>query len=66
MDAEDRHSEALEVDLISDPAIKAQQEARNGLRQFDAAIEQIETWLQPERPFKLRASAILSPESYRT
>jgi Fic family protein len=60
MDAEDRHSEALEVDLISDPAIKAQQEARNGLRQFDAAIEQIETWLQPERPFKLRASAILS------
>lgn len=60
MDAEDRHSEALEVELVSDPALKAQQEAKNGLRQFDAAIELIETWLQPERPFKLRASAILS------
>jgi Fic family protein len=60
MDAEDRHSEAVEAELISDPALKAQQEARNGLRQFDAAIEQIETWLQPERTFKLRASAILS------
>jgi Fic family protein len=60
MDAEDRHSEALEVELISDPALRAQQEARNVLRQFDTAIEQIETWLQPSRPFKLRASAILS------
>ncbi len=60
MDAEDRHSEALEAEIISDPALKAQQEARNGLRQFDAAIELIETWLQPERPFRLRASAISS------
>jgi Fic family protein len=60
MDAEDRHSEALEVELVSDPALKAQQEAKNGLRQFDAAIDLIETWLQPERPFKLRSSAILT------
>ena len=59
MDAEDRHSEALEIELISDPVLKAQQEARNVLRQFDAAIEQIETCLQPDRPFKLRPSAIL-------
>jgi Fic family protein len=59
MDAEDRHSEALEVELISDPALRAQQEARNVLRQFDTAIEQIETCLQPDRPFKLRPSAIL-------
>lgn len=60
MDSEDRHSEALEAELISDPDEKARQEARNGLRQFDSAIEQIEYWLQPERPFKLRPSAIIS------
>jgi len=60
MDFEDRHSEALEAELISDPDAKARQEARNGLRQFDSAIEQIEYWLQPARPFKLRPSAIIS------
>lgn len=56
----DRHSRALEVELITDPTEKAKQEARNGLRQFDEVIEQIEFWLHPERPFKLRPSAILS------
>ena len=59
-DSGDRHSEALEVELIADPDQKAQQEAKNGLRQFDRAVEQIEYWLQPNRPFKLRPSAILS------
>jgi Fic family protein len=57
-DSDDRHSEALEVEIIADPDQKAQQEAKNGLRQFDSAIEQIEFWLQPDRPFKLRPSAI--------
>ena len=60
MDFEDRHSEALQAELVSDPVEKARQEARNGLRQFDSAIEQVEYWLQPERPFKLRPSAIIS------
>jgi Fic family protein len=60
MPSEDRHSEALEANLISDPAQQARQEARNGVRQFDLAIEQIEYWLQPDRPFKLRPSAIMS------
>ena len=56
-----RHSRALEVELIADPAERARQEARNGLRQFDHVIEAIEFWLQPERkPFKLRPSAILT------
>jgi Fic family protein len=59
MPPEDRHSEALEAELIVDPDQRARQEAKNGLRQFDLAIEQIEYWLQPERPFKLRPSAIL-------
>src|SRR5579872_1285942 len=57
---EDRHSEALETELISDPDEKARKEAKNGVRQFDAVIEQVEYWLQPERTFKLRPSAILS------
>ncbi|MGB0034813.1 MAG: Fic family protein [Candidatus Acidiferrales bacterium] len=60
MSPEDRHSEALEVELIADPDQKAHQEAKNGLRQFDNAIEQIEYWCHPERPFKLRPSAIMT------
>jgi Fic family protein len=61
MSPEQRHSRALEVELITDPAEKAKQEARNGLRQFDHVIEGIEYWLQPERrPFRLRPSAILT------
>ena len=56
----ERHSKALEVDLITDPDERARQEARNGLRQFDEVVEQVEYWLHPERPFKLRPSAILS------
>jgi Fic family protein len=60
MSPEDRHSEALEVELIADPDQKAHQEAKNGLRQFDSAIEQIEYCTQPEHPFKLRPSAIMS------
>jgi len=59
MPPEDRHSEALEAELIVDPDQKAHQEAKNGLRQFDHAIELVEYWLQPERPFRLRPSAIL-------
>jgi Fic family protein len=60
MSPEDRHSEALEVELIADPDQKAHQEAKNGLRQFDNAIEQIEYWTQPDHPFKLRPSAIMT------
>lgn len=56
----ERHSKALEVELISDPAERAKQEAINGLRQFDEVIEQVEFWLQPERPFRLRPSSILT------
>jgi Fic family protein len=60
MNPEDRHSEALEVELVTDPNQKAAREAENVLRQFNTAIEQIEYSLQPDRPFKLRASAILT------
>ena len=57
---EDRHSRALEIELVTDPVEKARREARNGLRQFDEVVEQIEYWLQPERPFRLRPSSILT------
>jgi Fic family protein len=59
MDSEGRHSEAREVELITDPELIARREAENGFRQFNAAIEQVEYWLHPERPFRLRPSAIL-------
>jgi hypothetical protein len=39
---QERRSEAIEAELINDPAEKASKEARNGLRQFDQVIEQIE------------------------
>jgi len=55
----DRHSKALDAELIADPDERAKREARNGLRQFDTVVEMIDYWLQPERPFKLRLSAIL-------
>lgn len=56
----DRHSKPIDVELITDPEERAHQEARNGLRQFDAVVEQIEYWVQPDRPFRLRPSAILN------
>jgi Fic family protein len=60
MTSDDRHSEALEAELVADPEEKAHREAKNVLRQFDSAVEQIEFWTQPERTFKLRPSAIMT------
>jgi hypothetical protein len=60
MASDDRHSEALEAELIADPEEKAHREAKNVLRQFDSAIEQIEFWTQPEKTFKLRPPAIIA------
>lgn len=47
---EERHSKALEVDLIADPNERAKVEASNGLKQFDAVASIIEQHLDPERP----------------
>ena len=58
-DEQDRHSKALEAELITDPDEKARAEARNGLRQFDKVVELIEYFLQPERKFRLRPSHLL-------
>lgn len=55
-----RHSRALEAEIISDPVLRAQQEALNGLRQFDTVLKMVETFLEPERqPFKFRPSHLL-------
>lgn len=56
----ERYSRALDAELITDPDEKARREARNGLRQFDSVIEQVEYWLQPERHFRLRPSTVLN------
>jgi Fic family protein len=60
MGDDERHSRALEVELITDPEEKARVEVSNGLKQFDAVAALIETHLDPQRPFKLRPSTILS------
>jgi Fic family protein len=60
MSDEDRHSEALGQEIITDPEQRARQEIRNGARQFDFAVELIESSLQPEKPFRLKPSTILS------
>jgi Fic family protein len=55
---ERRDSRALEPELIKDPQEKAAAEARNGLRQYDAAIGMVHTALD-RGSFKLRPSLIL-------
>ncbi len=57
-----RFSKAQDAELISDPKERAEAEARNGLRQFDLAIDLIETWLARRKSgglFRLRPSMIL-------
>jgi Fic family protein len=53
-----RDSRALERELITDPQAKAVAEARNGFRQYDAAISTIHTALD-RGSFRLRPSLIL-------
>lgn len=56
-----RHSKAEAPSIIEDPVKRAEQEAKNALVQFDVAKEAIEFWtIQPDRPFRLRPSLILS------
>ena len=55
----ERHSRALEAELLSDPLAKAEAEARNGLRQYDYGIQVIHQALE-RGAFKLRPSLILA------
>ena len=54
-----RHSKADAADLIRDPIEKAERESLNALRQFDRGIEVIRSYLESDRPFRLRLSLIL-------
>jgi Fic family protein len=56
---ETRHSRAREAELIADPDRLAEEEAKNGLRQFDAVVEMVEYFLQPDRSFQFRPSQLL-------
>lgn len=59
--AGDRHSQAEDAHLLSDPHEIARREAENGLRQFTIALETIRSYVKDrERPFKLRAALILN------
>lgn len=53
-----RHSRADEAELITDPIKKAEAEALNGLRQYDAGLATIQSALD-RGAFKLRLSHIL-------
>ena len=55
---ERRDSRALEPELIKDSQEKAAAEARNGFRQYDAALGVIQSALE-RGAFKLRPSLIL-------
>jgi len=56
---EQRHSRALEPELITDPLRKAEAEAANGLRQYDYAEKSVLQALE-RKPFKLRPSLVFS------
>ena len=49
-ESERRHSRALEPELISDPKLKAEAEAANGLRQYDLAVQAVQTAIE-RQPF---------------
>jgi Fic family protein len=55
-----RHSRAFDAAIIADPEQRARQEALNGLKQFDAVIRMVETFIDPQRqPFRFRPSHLL-------
>lgn len=54
-----RHSLARDAELITDPDLLAEQEALNGLKQFDAVVEMVEYFLDPDRKFRFRPSQLL-------
>jgi Fic family protein len=56
---ETRHSRALDAQIITDPDELAHKESFNVIEQFRAVADMVETYLQPDRPFKLRPSHLL-------
>lgn len=56
----DRHSEAVDPEIISDPVERTHRETRNGLLQAEEVLNWVETFADGQRPFRLRLSMILS------
>jgi Fic family protein len=56
---ETRHSKALEAQIITDSDELARKESFNTVAQYRAVEAMVETFLDPERPFKLRPSHLL-------
>jgi Fic family protein len=59
MSADDRHSKAAEVLLISDPEEIAIRESENAIAQFDMVLDLIDEVVRGDRPFRLRPSKVL-------
>ncbi|TDH39254.1 Fic family protein [Pseudohoeflea suaedae] len=55
-----RHSVAADAELIKDPQLRAEAEARNGLLQFDLACHMIVDAIEKGSNWKLRVSAFLA------
>lgn len=55
---EQRHSKALDAELIKDPIKNAEAEARNGLRQYDYGMQIVQQAIE-RNSFKIRISLIL-------
>ena len=54
-----RHSRALDAQIITDPEQLARKESFNVVEQYRAVADMVESYLEPERPFKLRPSHLL-------
>ena len=54
-----RHSRPAEAELIHDPHKRDEVESLNALRQFDQGVEIVRSFIERERPFKLRVSMLL-------
>ena len=54
----ERESKPLVTDLLSDPDEIARREARNALRQFDAAVKIVDDALESNASFRLRPQAL--------
>ena len=54
-----RHSDAEEASLITDPTEEARRESENAVAQFDRVLDLIDDIVRGARPFRLRPSIVL-------
>lgn len=59
MEEATRHSKAYDAQIITDPDALARKESFNTLAQYRAVEQMVESYLDPERPFKMRPSQLL-------